>query len=47
MVRKAKWVGTVDVWLFYEIVGKVNILEQKTRVKKMHLILEIVMLKEF
>ena len=23
----------MDVWLFFEIVGKVNILEQKTRVK--------------
>ena len=47
MVKEAKWVETVDVWLFYEIIGKANILEQKTRVKKMHLILEIIMMKEF
>ena len=24
MVIQAKWVETVDVWIFYEIVGKVN-----------------------
>ena len=31
MVIQAKWVETVDVWLFNEIVGKVNILGHKTR----------------
>jgi hypothetical protein len=25
MVIEAKWVETVDAWLFYEIVGKVSI----------------------
>ena len=25
MFMQAKWVETVDVWLFYEILGKVNI----------------------
>ena len=34
MVTQAKWVETVDVWLFYEIVGKVNILRAEDQGEK-------------
>ena len=34
MVTQAKWVETVDVWLFYEIVGKVNIFRAEDQGEK-------------
>ena len=34
MVIQAKWVETVDVQLFYEIVGKVNILRAENQGEK-------------
>ena len=34
MVVQAKWVETVDVWLFYEIVGKVNIFRAEDQGEK-------------
>ena len=46
MVIQAKWVQTVDVWLFYEIVGKVNIFRAEDQGEKIHLILQINMMKE-
>ena len=37
----------MDVWLFYEIVGKVNIFRAEDQGEKMDLILEINMMKEY
>ena len=34
MVIWANWVETVDVWLFYEIVGKVNIFRAEVQCEK-------------
>ena len=34
IVIQAKWVETVDVWLFYEIVGKVNIFRAEDKKKE-------------
>ena len=34
MVVQAKWVEILDVWLFYEIVGKVNIFRAEDQVEK-------------
>ena len=34
MVTQAKWVETVEIWLFYEIVGKVNIFKAEDQGEK-------------
>ena len=34
IVIQAKWVETLDVWLFYEIVGKVNIFRAEDQGEK-------------